>query len=204
MRRGRSTIAAALAGLVAVVLSPGIARAATPSTGKWYMFGNTATNYYAAVSGGSTANGAKVIQWNGPYVPGGSGAYRTEQEWQVYDTNGDDWFFLINAKSQKVMAVSGGATANGSGVIQWDRQDSNTDQQWTFVAQGASPDSTTNVPTSSNNFLKNRKSGRCLAVGNGNSGTSHEGQQLIIWDCNIAQHETGTDDRIWYTFRAAG
>ena len=101
---------------MAVVLSPGIARA-LPSTDRWYTLGNTATGYYAAVAGGSGANGAKVIQWNGPYVPGGSGAYRTEQEWQVYDTNGDDWFFLINAKSQKVMGVSNGATANGSGVI---------------------------------------------------------------------------------------
>jgi len=201
MRRVRSTVAAGLAGLVVVVLSPGIARAAAPSTGRWYTFENTATNYYAAVAGNSTVNGGKVIQWDGPYVPGNPGTYRTEQEWQVYDPDGDDWFFLINANSQKVMGVSGGATANGSGVIQWDRQNGNTDQQWTFVAQGASPSSTTNIPTSSLNYLKNRKSGRCLAVAGGNDGNDVRGQQLILFDCDMAHHQTGTDDRIWYAFR---
>jgi hypothetical protein len=201
MRRVRSTIAAALAGLVAVVLSPGIARAATPSTDRWYTFGNTATNYYAAVAGGSTANGGKVIQWEGPYIPGSGGAYRTEQEWRVYDPDGDDWFFLINANSQKVMGVSGGATANGSKIIQWDRQNTNTDQQWTFVAPGTTGH--TNVPIYSDNYLLNRKSGRCLAVAGGDDGTDYEGQQLIIYDCDMAHHQTGTDDRIWYTFRTA-
>lgn len=197
MKRLRSTVAAVLAGLLAVVLSPGAARADTPSTGRWYVLGNTATNYYAAVAGGSTASGAKVIQWSGPYVPG-TGNYRTEQEWQVWDPDGDQWFYLINAASWKVAGVSNGATANGSGVIQWDRNDSNTDQQWTFIGPGTT--GPTNVPIYSNNYIRNRKSGRCLAVANGNNGTDVQGQQLIIWDCHSS---TTFDDQIWYTFRVA-
>ncbi|MET8147128.1 RICIN domain-containing protein [Actinoplanes sp. NPDC049668] len=179
-----------------VVLSPGIARAAAPSTGRWYILGNTATFYYAAVAGGSHANGAKVIQWSGPYIPGGDG-YRTEQQWQVYDPDGDEWFFLINAESQKVMGVSGGATANSSKIIQWDRNNSNTDQQWTFVNPGTTGHS--NVPVSNYNYLLNRKSGRCLAVAGGTDGTDVEGQQLIIFDCH--NRDIPVDDRIWYTFR---
>ena len=199
MRRVRSTIAAAVAALAAVVLSPGVARADAPSTDRWYVLGNTATNYYAAVAGGSMVNGGKVIQWEGPYIPGSGGAYRTEQEWRVYDPEGDDWFFLINAKSQKVMGVSGGATANGSKIIQWDRQNANFDQQWTFVGPGTTGH--TNVPIYSDNYLLNRKSGRCLAVAGGDDGTSYEGQQLILFDCQ--NRDLPYDDRIWYTFHAA-
>lgn len=201
MKHPGSIAAAIFAALLAVVLSPGIAQAGTPSTGAWYAFDNPTSGFWAAVSGARTDSGAPVIQWSGPYVPG-TITYRNEQQWQVYDPDGDQWFYLINANGQKVMAVSGGATANGSKVIQWDRESGHTEQQWTFLNTPRSiyPSNTPNSDEAV--YLQNRKSGRCLAIAGGNAGTSVRGQQLIIWDCHNVSNKL-IDDQIWWLTRTA-
>jgi Ricin-type beta-trefoil lectin domain len=71
--------------------------------------------------GGSTSNGAGLIQWT---CNGGS-----EQSW---DSSGG---YLFNAKSGKVASVSGGgSTSNGAKVVQWSAN-GGSEQGWEFDAR---------------------------------------------------------------------
>lgn len=168
MKRHLFTLAAAAsAAILAVTLSPAPAWA-TPGDG-WYTFANQESGYYLAVSQGSTTPGAPVIQWWERLQP--SGQPIPSQDWQRRDPDGDGYFHIVNAASWLALGVSGGATANGSKVIQWTLNPTNTDQQWRFERYNQ-----TNTYR-----LRNRKSNRCLAIAN--PGSSQAGAQAIIWDC---------------------
>ena len=72
----------------------------------------------SVAGGGSTADGADVIQWS---CNGGS-----EQQWKWTDGQ------LVNWKSGKCLSVAGGgSTANGADIIQWSCN-GNPEQQWTY------------------------------------------------------------------------
>ena len=63
------------------------------------------------VSGGSTASGAALIQWD--FHGGGNQQFRP-------DHVGGGYYRLVALHSGKVLDVSGASTANGAAVIQWD------------------------------------------------------------------------------------
>jgi hypothetical protein len=76
---------------------------------------------------------------------------------------------LVNRKSNKALDVSGGATANGSPIIQWTYAGGNN-ERWTFTDQGNGQYKIIGVG-----------SGRALEVPNA---STTSGTQLGIWDWN--------------------
>ncbi|GAA1986820.1 RICIN domain-containing protein [Kitasatospora viridis] len=88
---------------------------------------------------------------------------------------------LTNAKSGKLMDVSGGSTANGAPIIQW-QSNGGTNQQWTLNRLAD------NVYT-----LTSVKSGRCLEVPNWSTGT---GLQLDQWTCNGGANQQWAADLV--------
>jgi hypothetical protein len=64
----------------------------------------------ADVTGGSTGDGALLIQW--PYHGGENQAFRP-------DHVGGGWYRLVALHSTKVLDVEGGSTANGARLLQW-------------------------------------------------------------------------------------
>ncbi len=124
-------------------------------TGVWG--GGTSPTYYtlkarhsgklADVNGGSTSDGANVIQW-----PSNGGS---NQKWEFRDAGGG-YYNLVNQKSGKCMDVNNASTADGAKIIQW-TCGSGTNQQWQWVAVG------------SYYQLKARHSGKCLNVVGGST-----------------------------------
>lgn len=148
----------ATAGLTMAVVQP--ASAAT-----YYNLVNFNSGKCMSVEGGgSTSNGANVIQWScndggeqlwywsgsrlknrksGKCLSvsgGGSTANGAELvQWTCNDGGEQSWDasngYLVNAKSGKVASVSGGgSTANGAKVIQW-AANSGSEQGWEFDAR---------------------------------------------------------------------
>ena len=109
------------------------------------------------VSGGSTNDGASVIQW--PYFGG------PNQQWQIVDVGGG-YYKIVNRNSGKGLDVSGGSTNDGASVIQWPYF-GGPNQQWQVVDVGGG-------------YYKivNRNSGKALDV----SGASiADGGAVIQW-----------------------
>jgi hypothetical protein len=66
------------------------------------------------ISGSSTANGGKAIQWT--YVSG-----LADQQWhQYYPSMVDEYFELQNLNSSKCLGIPGSSTTAGVQAIQWD------------------------------------------------------------------------------------
>ena len=70
------------------------------------------------VRNSSFANGADVAQWDDANI--------LTQQWYIYD-KGNGWHEFVNANSGKALDVTGGKTANGTNVQQFERN--NTDAQ---------------------------------------------------------------------------
>ncbi|GGF62405.1 hypothetical protein GCM10010912_04430 [Paenibacillus albidus] len=79
-------------------------------SGKTYRIIPKSTGLSAAVEASSTANGAKVLQWD----------YGIAQndKWIVKATSGG-FYKIINVKSGKALAVENGSTSDGAKVLQW-------------------------------------------------------------------------------------
>jgi O-glycosyl hydrolase len=100
------------------------------------------------VSGGSTADGASVIQWT---WNGGR-----NQEWQLQDMGGG-YSRIINRQSGKCLDVSGVSTSDGAAIVQW-TCGGGANQQFQRVTTG-------------NYFqLRARHSGKCINVTGGGTG----------------------------------
>jgi hypothetical protein len=66
------------------------------------------------ISGSSTANGGKAIQWT--YVPG-----LADQQWYMYYPSPlDSYVELINLNSDKCLGIPGSSTTAGVQAVQWD------------------------------------------------------------------------------------
>ncbi|MEV4760817.1 RICIN domain-containing protein [Micromonospora sp. NPDC049559] len=86
-----------------------------------YWVWNYKSGYCMSVEGGgSTANGAEIIQWS---CNGGP-----EQNW--YEDNG----YLVNGKSDVVSVSGGGSTAEGAKLVQWGKN-GGSEQGWHFDAK---------------------------------------------------------------------
>jgi beta-glucanase (GH16 family) len=125
-----------------------------------YRIANRNSRLLMEVSGGSTADGAQVIQW-----PATGGA---NQDWRFVD-KGSGYWSLVNRNSGKCLDVSGYSTADGAKVIQWTCNGGNN-QQWKQIWLD-----------SSHYELQARHSGKCLDVPNWSTSA---GAQLNQWTCN--------------------
>lgn len=136
MSRFSRTVFAALA---AIGLTATIAPSASAAT--YYALVNLKSGKCMSVEGGgSTSNGANVIQWS--CNDGG------EQLWYWSGSQ------LKNRKSGKCLSVSGGgSTANGAELVQWSCT-GESEQSWDHLSNG---------------YLVNAKSGKVASVSGGGS-----------------------------------
>jgi endoglucanase len=123
----------------------------------YYRVINRNSNLVLDVIGGSTANGAQVIQgtWNGG----------NNQQWQIID-NGGGYYRIINRNSAHALDVNAGSTANGANVIQWPWNGGNN-QQWQIIDNGGGY-----------YRIINRNSGQALDV---SGGSTANGTNVIQW-----------------------
>jgi microsomal dipeptidase-like Zn-dependent dipeptidase len=114
------------------------------------------------VQGGSTSDGAAVLQWP---CHGG-----INQKWHLRPS-GPAWE-VVSANSGKCLDVQGGSTAAGANVVQWSCN-GGTNQKWMAERTG-------------NTFaLRAQHSGLCLTV----PGQSRSGTRLQQDTCNGASHK---------------
>ncbi len=133
-----------------------------PRTGHSYFLANANSDRNADVSGASTADGAKVIQWTS------SGA--TNQQWRLTAGAGGTWT-LTAVHSGKCLDVSGRSTADGAQIIQWTCSGA-TNQQWRVT------------PASGGGYtLTAVHSGKCLDVA---GGSTTNGTALVQNTCTTA------------------
>jgi len=114
----------------------------SPPPATYYRLTNRNSGKVVDVNGGSTADGASIIQW--PWNGGNN------QQWQFVD-KGSGYFNIVNRNSGKCLDVNGASTADGAGIIQY-TCGSGTNQQFQWVATGSYFN------------IKARHSGKCINV----------------------------------------
>jgi hypothetical protein len=112
------------------------------------------------VSGASTANGAKAVQWS---WTGGA-----NQQWRL-EPNADQSFRLVSRSSGKVLESPGGSTAPGAQLDQWS-DTAGTHQWWRLVDTGDGYYRLVNV----HNGL----------VADVSGGSLNDGAQVVQWAAN--------------------
>ncbi|MFF5494307.1 family 43 glycosylhydrolase [Streptomyces aquilus] len=128
----------------------------------------------ADVSGGSTAEGAGLIQW--PY----KGA--SNQQW-TFQSTADGYHTITCVRSGKVLDVSGSSTADGARVVQMPA-DGRTSQQWRLR------------PVTGGGFVVvNRNSGKVLDV---SGGSTADGAALLQYS------DRGSTNQQWTFSRVTG
>ncbi|RZI95545.1 MAG: hypothetical protein EOP39_29550, partial [Rubrivivax sp.] len=100
--------------------------AAGARAGRTYKLRVQFSGTFAAIAGGSTADGAAVQQ--------ATSAAGLEQRWTAIHTGGGWWKF-VNAKSGKALEVPGMSTTNGAALQQWPWLN-NAGQQWRLADGG--------------------------------------------------------------------
>ncbi|HYC86976.1 MAG TPA: RICIN domain-containing protein [Chryseosolibacter sp.] len=124
----------------------------------YYRLVNRNSGKVADVNGGSTADGAQVIQWQ---YNGG-----TNQQWQLVHI-GEGFYRVVNRKSGKNLDVNGGSLNAGANIIQWPTNNGRN-QQWEIV------------PTGSGYYrLVNRNSTHVMDV---NGASTSNGAFVIQWN----------------------
>ena len=103
--------------------STGAAHAATNST--CYYLSPVHSGHYLDVEGGSTADGARIIQWYRSWS-----ANQKFKFWHDDSLPSDVWY-IESVSSGKVLSVN--SYAAGAPVLQWSNQ-SATSQQWIEIA----------------------------------------------------------------------
>jgi len=127
------------------------------SASAYYRLVNRNSGKVADVNGGSTADGAQVIQWQ---YNGG-----TNQQWQLVHI-GEGFYRVVNRNSGKNLDVNGASTTAGANIIQWPAN-AGKNQQWEIV------------PTGSGYYrLVNRNSIQVMDV---NGASSSNGASVIQW-----------------------
>ncbi|WP_433796680.1 RICIN domain-containing protein [Actinoplanes sp. CA-252034] len=94
-----------------------------PREGQWVTLFNAGTSPWKVlgVSGGSKANGAKIIQWE--YEED-----NRDQQWDVVSAGGTR-VYLLNRNSNKCLAIPAGSHRVGEQAIQW-TCNGGTEQIW--------------------------------------------------------------------------
>ncbi|HYN93365.1 MAG TPA: family 43 glycosylhydrolase [Pilimelia sp.] len=146
----------------------------TVEPARTYAISNANSGKVADVTGGSSADGAPVVQWRDT---GG-----TNQRW-AFQSTGDGYHTITCARSGKALDVAGGSTADNAAVVQ-SAADGRTSQQWQLRPVAGAAGRFTVV---------NRRSGRALDVG---GGAATDGAAIVQY------RETGAANQQW-TFRLA-
>ncbi len=107
--------------------APSVQALAAPVAEQTYTLANLCSGKPLGVQGGSTANGAAIVQ----QAATGAGS----QQWTLRATDGG-YFRVVARHSGKGLDVSNAATSAGSPVAQWDLW-GGTNQQWKFEDVGS-------------------------------------------------------------------
>jgi hypothetical protein len=122
----------------------------------YYKIVNRNSGQVLDISGGSTSNGGRAIQW--PYSGG------TNQQWQEVSVNGG--YKLVNRNSGLLLDDPGGSKTNGTQLDQWN--DTNgSNQWWNLVSAGNGYD-----------YLVNQSSGLYADV---SGASTANGTAVIQW-----------------------
>lgn len=127
-----------------------------------YQFKNDYSHLCMDVAYGSTADGARIQQWD---CYGG-----TPEKWRldvVSTINGVNYYAFVNVNSGKCLDVPNGSTAQGVELQQWTCWSGDM-QQWALYSAGTSV------------TIRNLKSGLCVDVKDGGGA----GAALQQWHCN--------------------
>lgn len=113
-----------------------------PTAGHVYKLVSAATGKPTGINGGSTADGAGVIE----YTNNGN----LDQQWGIQGAD-SGYFNLIDANSGKALDDTGGSTSNGTQMQQYSIGGTgNSNQQWQFAAVGDGTYTVTNRTSSLN------------------------------------------------------
>jgi hypothetical protein len=168
-RKRNSVLAGAAVAAMVTTAAMGATPAQASSSFSWV---NKKSGQCMGVSGGSTANGAAVIQFtcNG----------NSDQFWYYGNSrtgaDGSTYWEIRNVKSGRCLAAgNNGSAANGTPFVLWDCNGA-PDQFFRFEANG--------------NFwwIYDMRSDKCVSVLNGSTQRS---TPVVQWDCN------GNDDQLW-------
>jgi hypothetical protein len=114
----------------------------------------------AGINGGSSANGANAVIWDGNSS--------NDQQWTLQASG--SYYKIVNRNSGKVLGIDGGSTADGANVLQWTDTGS-TDQLWQLV-----PDD--GQITVDSYRMVNVNSGKVLGI---NGGSTSNGANAVQW-----------------------
>jgi endoglucanase len=141
------------------VTEQGILDGIMSGIGNYYKIINRNSGKALDVNGGSTADGAAVVQW--PYT----GGYN--QQWELINV-GRNNYELINRNSGKPLEISGWSTADGALAQQWTYTGlSGYNQQWQMIDLGGGYFE-----------FKNANSGKYLEIG---GWSTTDGTQASQW-----------------------
>ncbi|MGW1886096.1 RICIN domain-containing protein [Streptomyces sp. NPDC001970] len=176
-RRTKNVVAAVFAGALIATAGPALAHAQSLQSGdpmpltasdlqdaaasaSTFGLKNSKSGKFLQPSGGSTANGAKVVQ-----QPGNQAL--NVQHWiLVPDGN---YYSLENAGSRKNLGINGASTAAGAGAIQANGS-SDINQDWVINYDAYSAPGVF--------ALKNRKSGLCLGISGASTANGAQAAQF--------------------------
>ncbi|WP_202919419.1 RICIN domain-containing protein [Saccharothrix deserti] len=144
-----------------------------PVQGAYYKIVNRNSGMAVDVSGGSTSDGATVIQWG----------YNSadNQNWRFESASGGN-FKIVSQKSGKLLDVLGASTADGASVVQWTDQNG-ANQHWQLVDAG-----------SGYSKIRNVNSGKVLGVSG--SSTAAGAQLVQVTD-------TSANSQLWQISRVS-
>ncbi|MGW0809113.1 RICIN domain-containing protein [Nonomuraea sp. NPDC002799] len=167
-----------MAGALVAAASPAFAHAQPPKGDEWtpaslsavqaaaaapYWLGNYKSRRFLQPSGGSTANGAVIVQM--------AGTTAAAQQWTPIADGG--YYSFENAGSRKNLGIDRASTAAGAVAIQANpAADLNQDWQMLYNT-GSYPEGYF--------ALKNRKSGLCLGISNASTA---DGAQAAQFACD--------------------
>jgi hypothetical protein len=138
-----------------------------------YGFSNLKSAKLLAVAGGSTANGARIVQ--NPLALSG-GDLISDQNWAASDAGGGYYSFR-NVRSGKALGVDGASTAAGAGLIQA-TPDTSNNQDWRFETSATYPAGVYRI--------RNRKSNLCIGIPGASTAT---GVQAAQFPCDGTQNQ---------------
>jgi arabinan endo-1,5-alpha-L-arabinosidase len=154
---------AVLLAALSLAIASSLPASATADGSFVFRYVNKNSGMCLAVPGGSSTDGAKLIQFR---CSGGG------QDWT---STSSGWSTITNGDNRKCLAIPGGSTTQGVQAIQWT---CNGGQEQVWNADGVTIDTFATIV--------NYKSRMCLAV----SGASKaEGAAVIQWPCNAGAEQ---------------
>ncbi|GAA4830098.1 RICIN domain-containing protein [Kitasatospora terrestris] len=151
-----------VAGALASALALGTVNAGTASAYTWDEIYSYGAGVCLTPYGGSTSNGANIVQWRCDTVTN-----ITAHNWSWDEIPGG--YQVRNRNSNKCITLYGGSTANGTYLTQWDCNGSAA-QKWYMGGY------------SGNYTINHAGSGKCMTSKGGDQSSS--GVVMTLWDCN--------------------